>query len=243
MELKRLFPLLLLALAGCQREQWDDCVTSTGPMRVEERAIGAFTAVDLSDRVDLVLEERAPGSVAVEAGRNLIDQVITEVKDGTLRIRSAMTCNWVRSFKPRITVHAPVEGICRVTLRGTGDVACTDTIRCDYLLLEQWGAEGHAELLLRTTRSDIAMHTGAGSIVLRGRTELLELFSGIMAPIDAGGVVASTVNVNNGGVADIRCYTSGVLNVRIDDAGDVYYGGSPAAISTTISGSGRLIPY
>lgn len=243
MELKRLFPLLLFALAGCQREQWDDCITSTGPMRMEERAIAAFTAIDLSDRVDLVLEDRAPGSIAVEAGRNLLDQVITEVKDGTLRIRSVMTCNWVRSFKPRITVHVPVQGTCRITLRGTGDVACTDTIRCDDFLLEQWGAEGHARLLQRTARSNIVMHTGAGSIALIGGTELLELYSGIMAPIDARGMVASAVNVNNVGVADIRCYTNGTLNVRIDDIGDVYYGGSPATISSIINGSGRLIPY
>ncbi|MBK9176954.1 MAG: DUF2807 domain-containing protein [Flavobacteriales bacterium] len=243
MELRRLLPLLLIALAGCQREQWDDCITSTGPVSVDERAVGAFTAIDLSDRIDLVLEDRAPGTIAVEAGRNLLDQVTTEVKDGTLRIRSAMTCNWVRSFKPRITVHVPVEDICRLTVRGTGDIACTDSIRCDYFLLEQWGAEGRAQLLLRTARSDIAMHTGAGSITLHGSTGLLEVFSGIMAPIDARGVVASTVNVNNGGVADIRCFTNGTLNVRIDDVGDVYYGGSPDIISSTINGSGRLIPY
>lgn len=243
MELKRLLPLLLVVLAGCQSEQWDDCITSTGPMRAEERGVGAFTAIELDDRIDLVLEDRASGTIAVEAGRNLIGQVTTEVKDGALRIRNAMKCNWVRSFKPRITVRVPAHGVCRMTLRGTGDVACTDTIRCDYFLLEQWGAEGSAQLLMRTTRSDIAMHTGAGSITLGGRTELLELFSGIMAPIDAQGVIASVVNVNNGGVADIRCYTNGTLNVRIDDVGDVYYGGSPATITSTVNGSGRLIPY
>lgn len=241
MELKRLVPLLLFVLAGCQREQWDDCITSTGAMQVEERMVGAFDRVDLGDRIDLVLEDRASGSITVEAGRNLIGQVTTEVNDGTLRIRNAMRCNWVRSFKPRITVHVPVSGLCRMTVRGTGDVVCTDTIHCDYFLLEQWGAEGSTQLLLHTTRSDIAMHTGAGSITVQGRTELLELFSGIMAPIDAHGITASTVNVNNGGVADIRCRTSGELNVRIDDVGDVYYSGSPATINRTINGSGRLI--
>jgi hypothetical protein len=241
MELKRAFPILLLMLAGCQREQWDDCVTSTGPLRMEERSLGAFTAIELEDRIDLVLEDRPLGTVAIEGGGNLIGQVATEMSGGALRITNGMRCRWVRSFKPRITVRVPVEGLCRITLRGTGDVSCADTIRCDYFLLEQWGAEGRTDLLLRTTRSDIAMHTGAGSVTISGTADLLELFSGIMAPIDARGVAASTVNVNNGGVSDIRCRTNGALNVLIDDAGDVYYAGGPSTVNSTINGSGRLI--
>jgi hypothetical protein len=240
MELKRLIPLVLLALPGCQRDQWDDCVTSTGPQRKEERQPGAFSAIDLGDRIDLVLESRAPGTIAVEGGRNLIGQVETEVQDGALRIRSRIRCNWVRSFKPRITVHAPLEGLCRLTLRGTGEVRCADTLRCGYFLLEQWGAEGGAELLLRTTRCDLALHTGAGAVRARGRTERAELFSGIMAPIDAGGLRADDCAVRNDGVADIRCWAAARLWASLSDAGDVYYRGDPSEVESTVTGSGRL---
>ena len=241
MELRHALPFLLLALTGCQRDQWDDCVTSAGAVRTEERIVEVYDRIDISDRIDLVLEARAPGTVAVQGGGNLLGQVETEVKDGELRIRNSMKCNWVRNLKQRITVRASVQGICRISLRGTGDVRCIDTLRCDYFLLEQWGAEGDADLLVRTTRCDIALHTGAGAAAVRGSTVRAELFSGIMAPLDASGLRAEDCAVRNGGVADIRCWATGRLDAAIEDVGDVYYRGAPSELNSAITGSGRLI--
>ena len=79
MELKHLLPFLIIALASCQRDQWDDCVTSTGATQAEERAVPAFSSIEIEDRIDLAFEARAIGSVAVEGGANLFGQVVTEV--------------------------------------------------------------------------------------------------------------------------------------------------------------------
>lgn len=242
MELKHAIPLSLVLFTACEREQMNDCVTSTGPERAEERMVGAFTAIELNDRIDLVIEPRTSGSISVEAGRNLLGQLVTEVKDGTLIVRNEMTCNWIRSFKPRITVHVPIGGLQRLILKGTGNVSSTDTIRSDHLQVEQWEGEGSTTLLLHTLTTDIAMHTGAGALTLSGFTNAAYLYSGIMAPIDASGLQADNVTVNNSGVADIRCHADQDLNVQLLDAGDVYYSGTPATITTLITGSGRLIP-
>ncbi|MBK8500618.1 MAG: DUF2807 domain-containing protein [Flavobacteriales bacterium] len=147
MELKQLIPLSIL-LFGCQPEQWNDCMTSTGSMSTQERIVGDFNTIDVGDRVDLVLEERSSGSVSVEAGANLLGQITTEVSDGTLKVRNEMRCNWVRSFKPRIVVHVPVDQVAKLVLRGTGNVSCTDSLIRDRFELEQWGAQGSASLLL-----------------------------------------------------------------------------------------------
>lgn len=241
MELKRLLPFLVLALAGCQRDQWDDCITSTGATRTETRELQVFDAIEIEDRIDLVLEARATGNVAVEGGANLLGQVITEVKDGTLHIGNNMRCRWVRSLKPRITVHVPIENLCRLTLRGTGDVRCADTLRCDYFLLEQWGAEGSTDLKVNLPRLDIAMHTGAGDALITGRCNEANLYSGIMAPIDASGLHAGTVRVNNSSVGDMRCWAQAELDAQVLSVGDVYYRGDPPSVQSTITGSGRLI--
>lgn len=242
MELKRFIPALALLFAGCEKEQWDDCITSTGAMREEQRALVAFHTVELKDRVDLLLEQRNAGSVIIEAGVNLIGQVITEVRDSVLYVRNDNRCNWVRSFKPRITVKVPVDGIRRLVLRGTGNVECADTIRTGYFLLEQWGAQGSAALLLAVDRADIALHTGAGDVIAHGHCNMeANLFNGIMGPIDASGLRAPVVNVNNSGVTDIRCWVEERLDVQIRDVGDVYVRGDPSDIRTDITGSGGVI--
>ncbi len=240
MALKHILLLGAIALVGCQREQWDDCVTGTGDQATEERNVGAFTAIELHDRIDLMLEARAAGTIAVEGGENLLGQIDTEVSEGTLRISSAMKCNWVRSFKPRIAVHVPVQDLCRVALRGTGDVRCADTLRCGYFLLEQWGAEGSTELKVNVDRLDIALHTGAGDAVVSGICGSTGLYCGIMAPLDARALRADTARVNNSGVGDLRCWAVHHLEAEVRSVGDVYYRGDPAVFSV-VTGSGRLI--
>jgi hypothetical protein len=85
------------------------------------------------------------------------------------------------------------------------------------------------------------LHTGAGDVQVVGScTSTADLFSGIQAPIDARALQARNVNVNNSGVADIRCWASERLDVQLRDVGDVYYRGDPV-IASNITGSGELI--
>lgn len=234
--------LLPLVLCACQQEQWDDCITSTGPASSEQREVAGFRTIELHDRIDLVLDPGTVGRVAVSGGRNLLDQVRTEVVAGTLRISNANTCNWVRSFKPRITVRASSVGLERLVLRGTGDVTCADTLRAPFLAVEQWGAQGTARLMLAVNTLEVGLHTGAGDAVLLGRcTDEARLYSGIMAPIDASGLRASRVAVNNSGITDIRCWAEDELHVFIGDAGDVLHRGDPPLLHTDIRGSGRVL--
>lgn len=234
--------LVILLLTGCGKDQWDDCITSTGAIRQEERSVEGFHTVSLTDRIDLVFEHRDTNSVAVEAGLNLIDQVVTEVRDGVLYVSNGNRCNWVRSFKPRITVKVPLAQVRKLELSGTGNVSAADTLRRSGFFIEQRGAEGSVVLPVVVDELIISLHTGSGDVVLTGRCNAnAYLFSGIMSPIDASGMRCWNMNVNNSGVSDIRCKADGHLDVGINGIGDVYYGGSPTGITTNGTGSGRLI--
>jgi len=232
---------LLCVLSACGKDGWDDCVTSTGPMRAEERDVPAFHAVDLSDRVDLVLERRPTGSLVVEAGRNLLGQVSTEVVDGVLRVRNDNRCNWVRSFKPRITVRVPVADVGELVLRGTGHVTSDDTVRRGAFRIQQQNAQGSVTLTVDVDVCEVGLHTGAGDVTLLGRSGTVHLYSGIQGPIDASGMRAAVVHVNNSGVADIRCQATGSLYAGIHGVGDVLYSGRPDSVRSEITGRGRLI--
>jgi len=244
MVITRYIPLLALLLLGCERDQMDDCFTSTGALQQELRSVEPFTSIDLTDRVDLIFEQRAANSIVVEAGEALLAQVSTEVKDGTLHISNGNTCNWVRSFKPRITVRVPVAQVEKLTVRGTGNVSCADSIIRPRFVLEQWGAVGTVHLLLDVGQVDCALHTGAGDAILEGRcSSTANLFSGIMAPIDASRMRTRFVDVTNTGVSDIRCWPTVWITAQISGVGDVYYRNGPINITSTATGAGQLIGF
>ena len=233
--------LALLLLAGCKKEQWDDCITSTGPLRSGTRVLEGFHTVDLSDRIDLVLDHVPITTIDVEAGSNLTDQVITEVRDSILYIRNENRCNWVRSFKPRITVKVPIDAVRTLTLRGTGNISATDTVTQEVFRIEQWLAMGTADLIVDVNSIYVGLHTGAGDVKLYGRVEEnANFYSGIMGTIDAAQLQSRTVNINNSGVGDFHCWAIDALNVQINDAGNVYYRGDPE-VECSINGSGELI--
>jgi hypothetical protein len=164
------------------------------------------------------------------------------VDNGVLKVRNENRCNWVRSYVPRITVHVPMIGVGQLTLRGSGSVNGLDTIRRERFVVEQWGGEGTVSLLLDVEQLACALHTGVGDVRLSGRCgEVADLYSGVIGAIDAAGLRTPVVNVNNSGVADIRCWAEERLAVKILARGDVYYRGSPTEVATDLQGSGRLL--
>ena len=79
-------PLLLvpaavaaIALAGCT-------IGDDGPRITQTRDVAQFTRIDNSGSVDVRLHVGSPQRVQVRAGEKVIDDVRTEVRDGTLHL-------------------------------------------------------------------------------------------------------------------------------------------------------------
>ncbi len=68
-----------LAVAGCS-------VGDDGPRTTQTRDVAAFTRIDNRDSVDVRLRVGEPQRVQVRAGEKVIDDVGTEVRDGTLSL-------------------------------------------------------------------------------------------------------------------------------------------------------------
>ena len=243
MELKPHIIIALLAsmlFSSCEKDQWNDCFTSTGSMTEEIRTTEAFSTVEIYDRVDLVLEEGNAGSIVVRAGKNLLGQVETNVVDGKLIIENKNTCNWVRSFQPRITVRVPVSQVAHLDIKGTGNISSTSTVQRSFFRIDQNGGQGNTVISIDVDTCFVGMYSGAGNVSVTGSTYFANLYSNTMGPINAIGLDAEVLAVNNSGNVDIRCRASSNLNVEIYGVGDIYYAGEPL-ISTNIVGSGQLI--
>lgn len=236
----RLLPALLLT--ACTPEHMDDCFTSTGPQRVEERSVGGFTAIRLSGRVDLELRQDtlAPPSVTVEAGRNLMEHLRTEVVDGELRVENTIRCHWVRGMKELPLVRITVPRLERFTYSGLGDVEVLGTLRMPSFRFEQHEGQGTVRMHLEADTCWFGLHTGVGDVVLGGRTHTAYLYAANFGRVDARALDARQVLLNNSGSGDIHCSARDALYAILTNAGDVYYRGDPPVVEVSETGSGRL---
>jgi len=195
-----------LAVAGCD-------LADDGPRTTQTRDVADFTRIDNRDSVDIRLRVGESQRVRVRAGEKVIDDVRTEVRDGTLRV----TFDHDGWGGDDVIVEASVPRLVGIEASGSGDVDA-DGI----------GAEAF-EL-----RSD-----GSADISLRGRTERLEVDLDGSGSADLGELEAAEARVSVGGSGDADVRVDQRLDVSVDGSGDVRYRGEPA-LTRNVDGSGEL---
>lgn len=195
-----------LAVGGC-------AVGDDGPRSTQTRDVAAFTRIDSPDSVEVELHVGKPQHVRVRAGKRVIGDVGTEVRDGTLHV----TFHHHGFGGSDVVVEASVPNLTGIDASGSGDI----------------DADGiHADAF--DVRSD-----GSGDVGLSGTTGCLELDLDGSGSADLGDLAAREAHVSVGGSGDVEVRADDRLDVDADGSGDVRYHGHPA-LTQRVDGSGEL---
>jgi hypothetical protein len=151
--------------------------------------------------------------VQVRAGEKVIDDVRTEVRDGTLRL----TFDRDGFGGDDVIVDASVPRLTGIEVSGSGDVDA-DGIDADAL----------------EVRSD-----GSADIALEGTAARLALDLDGSGDADLGRLAAREARVRVGGSGDADVRAGERLEVTVDGSGDVRYHGDPE-LTQHVDGSGDL---
>ena len=195
-----------LALAGCS-------VGDDGPRTTQTRDVAAFTRVENSDSVDVRLHAGERQRVIVLAGEKVIDDVRTEVHDGTLQV----TYDHDGWGGGDVTVEASVPRLTGVEVSGSGDVDA-DGLRADAF----------------EVRSD-----GSADIGLAGTVDRLAVDLSGSGDADTSGLAARQARVVVDGSGDAEVRADERLEISVDGSGDVRYHGDPA-VTQQVDGSGDV---
>jgi hypothetical protein len=188
----------------------------SGTPASQTRVLSAFHRVELAGASNVVVSAGARQSVVVSADDNLLDRVTTRVGSGTLVIGS------IGSFETRVpmSVRVTVPTLDAVTLSGSGMVA----------------AEGIDAAALRMTLS------GSGLLRASGTVDHLDVVLGGSGDAELGGLQARDARAVVTGSGRIVVYVTGALDASVPGSGAVLYRGSPAHVTTMVTGSGAVVP-
>lgn len=206
--MRRYLPLLLLpiGLAACS-------LTDDGPKTTQTRDVAAFTRVDNRDSVDVHLHVGQPQEVRVRAGKKVIDDVRTAVRDGTLRV----TFDHHGIGTADVVVDASVPRLTAITADGSGRV----------------DADG-VDAKALAVRSD-----GSGEVSVAGRADRLTVDLDGSGGAQLGELRARAANVRVGGSGDADVRADQRLAVVVDGSGGVHYHGNPE-LAKRVDGSGDV---
>ncbi|WP_299526709.1 head GIN domain-containing protein [Winogradskyella sp.] len=233
--LKSITVLAFLLCVSTSYAQWKK-KKGDGNITTITRTTGDYDGLKAGGPMDFKLVEGKEGNITIKGDANLMEYIITEVKDGKLVVKAKKGVN----LKPSktIVVTVPYESINYIALAGSGDIDNSGTIKADDL---EVALAGSGDINLRVDSNSVESKiAGSGDIELSGSTE--NLMTSIAGSGDFEGKSLNSVNVtvkiSGSGEADVVC--NGNLKVRISGSGDVNYSGNPTNKDTKVSGSGSV---
>ncbi len=212
--------ILLLALSGlflsaCEK----DSISGDGNVAMEKRSLSGFTKVFTSGSTLVHITKASHFSINVKGYENLLPYLETSVQNGTLKIEIDKD---VRVKNANYEVFITMPDLTGIRTEGSGDV---DAIG-DF--------SGNTGVELRISGS-------ANISVEKGSTQTLNTRIEGSGNIEAFGLVATDAKTITSGSGDTQIGITNNLDVNISGSGSVYYKGSPAKVTTNISGSGKVI--
>ena len=228
--------IILLAFTANVNAQWyGKKIKGNGNVVTKTRNVSEYDQIAVAGSFDVKLVAGKEGKLTIKVEENLLEYLITEVKDGKLKIKWEKGVN-INTTK-ELLVTVPFEDIDAVSLAGSGDVFSEDTIKTDNLKVALAGS-GDVQLIINATSISSAI-SGSGDIKLKGSSENLKCAIAGSGDINGYELVSNNVEVSIAGSGDIKVNAKENLKARISGSGDVYYRGNPRQ-DVKVSGSGSV---
>jgi hypothetical protein len=204
----------------------------------EKRNLTGFNAIQAGGSVNVYLTQGNTESVEVEASEDVSEYLITEVKNGTLELRTEN--NWKNWFSssPTIKIYVTFKELTSIASSGGSDVYGQGTLKFDKIHLQ---ASGGADIELALNAKEVdAESSGGADIELEGNTEVFNAHSSGGSNIKASELKAAICDAESSGGSDIYLYATKELNASASGGSDIYYSGSPANVNSSKSGGGSI---
>jgi hypothetical protein len=226
-------PLILLSLFLLSFNEF----SIAGSEKTEDRKLSGFSSVKVSSGIDLFLSMGDAESVKVVADEDIIDNVKTEVENGTLKIYmkfKGFNLNWNRTHK----VYVALKSLENLDASSGTDVIAENVMKGNRIKIS---ASSGSDVKLKLEYDDIQIDSSSGSDAeLTGTCNTLKASSSSGSNITAPDLKSKKCHVSASSGADAVVYVSEELEADASSGGDVRYLGIPRSKNINESSGGDV---
>jgi hypothetical protein len=209
----------------------------SGNVVTQTRNVSDFSSLEVSYPAQVLVRQGTQESLKIEAEDNLMPNLKTEVRNGTLRIfyrrEDGKHVNPTKT--PKITVT--VKDLKDVEFNSAGELV-VQKLKSDKLDISLSGA-GNVELEdIQTPALSVSL-SGAGSATASGTADDLQLNISGFGDFKGGDLHSKSARVDISGAGSATVWADDELSAGISGAGSVNYYGSPT-VDRRISGVGGI---
>ena len=232
--------LITLSFFNLSQAQWwgSEKIKGNGNVTTITRTTSDYDGLSCAGSFDYILVAGTEGKITIEGEENLLEYIITEVKNGKLIVKTEKNINLSPSGNKTIKVTIPFKDINNISLAGSGDLMNKDTVTANDLKVSLAGS-GDVVLTVETNTLNGSL-AGSGDITLKGSTNNLEASIAGSGNIHAFDLQSNNTDVSISGSGDAEVVSKESLKARIAGSGDIEYKGNPKKEDSKVSGSGSI---
>ncbi|WP_320110805.1 head GIN domain-containing protein [Draconibacterium orientale] len=192
----------------------------------QTRQISGFNAIKVSTGIDLYLTMGNAEEVKVVADDDLINDLITEVEGGTLKIymKRRNWFNWSSGNETR-KVYVTVKELKELSASSGSDVESTNTLEGESL---EVSCSSGSDLEIDVFYKNLSVNTSSGSDAkLHGKVKTLRVEASSGSDIKAGSLESVICHANASSGSDITVSVSSELYANASSGSDINYHGNP----------------
>ena len=234
--INKLFVLLLIGILSTSCLMTG--VIGSRNVTTENREINEdFTGIKVSQGIEVILTQDSQVSLSAEMDDNLHELLITEVKDGILKMYFEKNV----SKRKASIIYLSIPKISSIKTSSGSEVESKNTLKVNDLYVD---SSSGSEISLRVDANNIESESSSGSeIDLIGTCISLSADSSSGSQIDADELQAETVTAEASSGSDINVYASRSIPAKASSGASIDCDGNPREKNIKKSSGGDVDVY
>jgi len=208
--------------------------------KTETRQVSNFNGIKVSTGIDLYITMGTTEEVKIVADDEIIDDLITEVKDGTLRIYMKQSNNWFNwnSGNQTRKAYVTVKELESIDASSGSDVSSENTLTGEDLKVN---ASSGSDVAIDIYYKNVWVDTSSGSDAkLSGKVKTLYAEASSGSDIVAKNLESKICKVSVSSGSDATVNVADELYANASSGGDVGYYGNPQVKDINESSGGDV---
>ncbi|MBP7508227.1 MAG: DUF2807 domain-containing protein [Prolixibacteraceae bacterium] len=215
-------------------DNWIHARKGDGNVVKETRKVMPFDEIKASAGIDVFIFQGDEEKVLVEADENLMDCIITEVKESTLKCY--IDCNIRHASK--INVYVNYKKLNSLSASSGSDISGETLLKTDVLKIN---VDSGADIKVAVEAKELFCNVSSGAgATIEGTSDYFKGIASSGADIDGKSLTVKTCDLNASSAGDIKVSVTEKVIADASSGGDISYYGNPEIEHVSSSSGGDV---
>jgi hypothetical protein len=224
--------LSLVIMLSCN--SINSCQKGSGEIDYQIRNLSYFESVELMTTGNVFISQGEAPSVTIEAAKDVIDEIKTNVDNNSLNIFSETGI-----CPDKMNIYITMKDINSLKVFGSGNIYNFTPLITDELNLKISGS-GNIVLTDVASQKVGLLIMGSGNIKVNGSSESTIIEVSGTGNVNASELLSKYCDILVNGSGETKTFVEKDLKVKIKGSGNVKYLGEPERIKKDIDGTGEI---